>query len=248
MSKVLEKNNLKNSLNINLLDFLSHELKTPLSTLRLNIEFMKQTLKSKPVDFNNKNIKLDQIINIMDTEVEAMIQLISDMLDLRQMDEHTISLKKNWCQWNELIEPVQNRMVTLLKKNNLKIQTDNTKITIYADPTLFKQALLNLIVNAIEHSPKNSTIDISAHIDQNSSLIVSVRDHGSGIEESEQEKIFMPFYKRPKHTHSLHTSSGLGLSITKKIIESHGGTIKAANHPKGGAILTFTLPQPKNKK
>jgi len=248
MSKVLKKTDLlstKNLLNMSLLDFLSHELKTPLSTLRLNIEVIKQTLEHKSIHPYDKNIKLNQLIKIMDIEVEAMIQLISDMLELRQVDAHTILLKQIWCPWNEIMESAQNRMATLSKKNKLKVQTDKKITTVYADPALCKQVLLNLISNAIEHSPENSTIEVSSRQSKNNNLTVSIRDQGPGIETSEQNKIFMPFYKKPKSTTFSHNNSGLGLSIAKRIIEAHGGMIKAINHPNGGAILTFTLPQPK---
>ena len=226
---------------MNLLDFLSHELKTPLSTLRLNVELMQQTLKN--TSSNDTNTKLTQFINIMDAEVEAMIQLISDMLDLRQIDENTITLKQNWCPWDELIDSVQKRVSTLCKKNNLKIQIENKKIKIYTDPALFKQVLINLISNAIEYSPENSTIEVSLQLDTNKNLIVSIKDQGPGIDKSEIDKIFMPFYKRPKHSNLPYKNSGLGLSIVKKIVESQGGTIKVINHPTGGAIFSFTLPQ-----
>ena len=250
MSKLAKKktNQTDNLFNMNLLDFLSHELKTPLSTLRLNIEFIQQTLQNKSVNPENIDNKLDQFINIMDAEVEAMIQLISDMVDLRQIDENTITLKQNWCPWSELIESVQKRVSTLCKKNTLKIQTDNKTIKIYTDPVLFKQALINLILNATEHSPENSTIEISLQSDINKNLIVSVKDQGLGIKESEIDKIFIPFYKRPRQTHLPYKNSGLGLSIVKKIVESQGGTIKVVNHPSGGALFSFTLPQPNIKK
>ena len=224
----------KNLFNMNLLDFLSHELKTPLSTLRLNIELLKKE--------TNKDNKLNSLIKIMDSEVESMIQLISDMLDLRQMDEHTITLKQSWCLWNKLIESVQHRISTSYQKHHLKIQSDNKTIEVFTDPALLRQTLVNLILNAMEHSPENSTIEISWKLDANNHLIVSVKDQGPGIDESEKEKIFMPFYKRPKPSPLFYKNSGLGLSIVKKIIESHGGTIQAMNHSEGGAVFSFTLP------
>jgi signal transduction histidine kinase len=99
-----------------------------------------------------------------------------------------------------------------------------------------EEVLVNLLRNAREASPAEKPVEVTLGLRGERSLAIEVRDHGPGIEPGEEERVFEPFYtRRAKGT-------GLGLALARRIVEGHGGTITAHNHPDGGAVFSVRLP------
>ena len=227
------KTNKTHSLDMDLLSFVSHELKTPLSTLKLNVEMLKKQASPEQ----------KKIIEIMNTEVDWMIQFISDTLDMKKID-NTINLNLGWYKWNQWMQKIQNRLENTahLYKGNLKIHFTDKETEVYMDPLYIRQVLFNLILNAIEHSPENNTVEISWEQTKNKKLKVQVTDQGPGIKLDSRDKIFEAFYKDRESVNRLIKGSGLGLTIVKKIIQAHDNNVWAFNHQENkGAIFAFTL-------
>ena len=259
---------------LDLIAFVSHELKNPLSTLKLNTELIKKQAFPEQ----------KKAINIMEEEINWMIQFISDTLDLSQIEQKKLFRPRqhNWHLWIEsvkhLIEkqtklwnnPIhwsgppnktttnqQNKLNHQINKQNLPTNKNHSQIDkglvsnpkeedikIFIDPLYMKQALLNLIINAMEHSPPHSPVECLWHKTPNHHLKVCVIDQGKGIAKNDLKTIFEPFQKSHPNLNKKIKSSGLGLHITKKIIEAHRGQIYAKNRTNGhkGAMFVFTLP------
>ena len=220
-------------LDMDLLSFVSHELKTPLSTLKLNVEMLK-----KHVPKNQK-----KFIDIMDKEVDWMIQFISDTLDMKKMNDK-VNMNLDWQKWNQWIQKIQSSLenVAGLYKGKLKLHFTNKETEVYMDPFYIRQVLLNLVLNAIEHSPENSTVEISWEQTEDKKLKIYVMDQGPGITLDSSNKIFEPFYKEREKTNHFIKGSGLGLTIVKKIIQAHDNNVWVFNRPKNkGATFAFTL-------
>ena len=219
----------KDSHSLDLLSFVSHELKSPLSTLKLNVELLK-----KQISPENKNL-----LDMMDKEVEWMIQFISDTLDL---GERKLDLK--WCSWQAWFKLIEVDMLTKAHLHNKKLKIEGLKeeVQVQMDPFYIRQALWNLLMNALEHAPNGSTIEILCQKNSRSKeLTICVQDEGEGL--NSETKIFQPFYRRKKEDETIK-GSGLGLTIVKKIIEAHGGKVFAQNRQESkGAFFKFTLPQ-----
>ncbi len=230
MNKNISK---KKHLNLDLLSFVSHELKTPLSTLKLNVEMLKTVVSPKE----------KRLIEIMDEEVDWMIQFISNTLDLSKVGtKATLNISQHkWNKWFQTIKGDMQKKASLLDRI-LKFYSTKQEIEVSIDPFYIKQALWNLILNAIEYSPKNSTIEVLWKI-KNGYLETQVIDEGPGLSPKDKDKIFKPFYKEKKKKNKIIKSTGLGLTIVQEIIQAHGGKVYAQNHPnKKGAVFTFTLP------
>ena len=226
-------------IDMDMLTFVSHELKTPLSTLKLNVEMLKKELLNKQTSGKEKNL-----IDIMDEEVEWMIHFISDTLDLRTM-EHKIPLNLNWHKWNQWIKKIYNTIENKvnLSGRKLKITFPNQETEVYMDPLYIRQVLFNLIMNGVEHSPENSTIDIKWKV--NDTFHVYITDQGPGIDPKDTDKIFEPFYKNRDKENRMIKGSGLGLAIVRRIIQAHEGRAYALNRSPSndkGAVFVFTLP------
>jgi len=106
---------------------------------------------------------------------------------------------------------------------------------VFVDPVQLDQALANLVENALRAAPPDTTVVISGRRIGDEQIEVHVEDDGPGFTGDELDHVFEPFW-------SGNSSTGLGLTVCKSIIEAHGGTIRAHNHPNGGASMTFTVP------
>ncbi len=225
-------------LDLDILSLISHELKTPLTTLKLNTHLLKKQLPSQH----------HPIIEVMDMELDWMARLISDTLDIKKMGKN-LQMSFEWQSWNQIVQNVEKKLEPLVQKSetHLKIHWDGQDFQTLADPMYLEQVLMNFIVNAIEHSRKQDRIELSWELDKTKNqkgLQVKIEDQGAGIASADLDKIFRPLYRSRKKDSSYFKGSGLGLSIARQILLSHGGNVKAMNRPNGkGAIFLFTLPQ-----
>ena len=221
------------SKNWDLLSFVSHELKTPLSTLKLNIEELKGKTGGK-----------NKIIKDMEEELNWMIQFITDTLDLQTTKEKSC-FHLAPCQWNQWMRSVQSdiKKKTDLFGRKLKIKGADQETAVSMDPLYIRQVLFNFLMNAIEHSFDNSLIEISWKPDTHKDLLIlQVADQGPGLSDEDKKKVFDFSYKGRKKEGG-RLASGLGLCLAKQIIKAHGGQIHAENRKNGeGALFSFGLP------
>ena len=136
----------------------------------------------------------------------------------------------------DLLEECKN---SLNIEERLKIQTEQTVTEpYYGDYEWLKEAFMNILKNCMEHSPKKEMIHINFS-QTKEGICVAIRDFGKGIEAEDLPYIFDRFYN-PRQEKTSHV--GIGLNLAKLVIEKHFGTIKAENHPQGGAVFTIVLP------
>jgi two-component system osmolarity sensor histidine kinase EnvZ len=197
-----------------MLSGISHDLKTPLTRLKLQIEIL------------NKNQSLDKIKN----DVIEMEKMIAEYLDFSSSQE-----TGNTVQFD-----LSNLMTEIMHKySNKKISIKcNEKILMLGRKHLIKRCLYNLIDNSMKYAG-NAYLNVKKN---NSSIEIIIDDDGPGIAENEREKVLRPFYRIDKSRKISDGSVGLGLSIVQDIVNSHGGTIKLTDNPKGSGlriILTF---------
>ena len=244
----------KKSLQLNRTDFVSHELKTPLSTLKLSVDLLKKQASKEQKKW----------LNIMEEEINWMIQFISDTLDLSRAHQKATfrPRRHNWNAWFFNLKNSFEKQAKLLNapmswsylktssqtKGPKELSSDlsalkEEELEVLIDPLYMRQALLNLIMNAIEYSPTNSRVDVSWQKTTKQHLQIQVTDEGEGIAKTDLNKIFEPFQKSRSTLSKKIKGSGLGLSITKAIITAHGGDIHVQNRPESqGAVWTITLP------
>ncbi len=244
--KLSAKNNV---LDLDLISFVSHQLKTPLTTLKINIDLLRQ--QALPMQKNS--------LRMMDEELNHIVHLVSDVLDMRKAEGGKGLLLCRWCKWDKVIQNVQDQLSELLNHTNiqLKISSVEKEIESYIDYIYIEQVLVNLIKNAVEHSPQNSVVDLSWSLMDEDKLRVIVSDEGEGIATENLDNIFSAFGKGRRNGASrkallvgknkvstfLKTGSGLGLAIVRQVILSHGGEISVTNRSSRGACFIFTLPK-----
>lgn len=220
---------------------LSHDLKTPLTPMMVLLPLLREKIKNK---------KDTESFDVILRNVYFMKDLVNKTIDLAKLNSGIIELEFENLNLNEELEFVIGNSQILLDQNNIKfINNIKTPIFVFADKIRLDEVFNNLITNAIKYSPKKGgKIFIDAFEDKDM-ITISVKDTGLGMDSKQIEYVFDEFYKVDDSRHELD-SSGLGLTITKKIIEKHGGSIWVESKGKGkGSTFYFTLKKAKiNKK
>lgn len=217
----------------------SHELKTPISSIKI----MSQ-LASKKLTKSNDKSTLD-LVNRIEGQVEKLTSLVGDLLDASRIQSGKLDLKKDKFELVELIKEVISDITTTYeteKPFSIEFKTKQ-KIIINADRFRLTQVLSNLFTNAIKYSPEGGKINVNVK-KKNNAIEVSVTDYGIGIPKEKQDLIFNRFYQaeRQKDKENRFSSLGLGLYISSNIIKQHGGKIWVESDRGKGSTFFFTLP------
>ena len=229
----------------NFMKMVSHELKTPVTSIRGYVQFLLMMLEAEqntqiPVQIKSTLIRID-------TQVLRLTRLITGMLDISRIDESRLALQKEIFNLNELvIETVEDILYTNAKYT-INISQD-FKCDINGDKDRIGQVIINLVANAIKYSPNNDAIEVRIYRAGNNEAAVSVKDYGIGIDKTEHQKIFERFYRVKGKLEQTFSGVGIGLFIANSIIERHHGVITVDSEKGKGSMFTFTLPvAPDNK-
>lgn len=215
---------------------LSHELRTPLASVKL----MSETLLTGGLDDPGLARRL---VTRIATENDAMIRLVEDLTALTWIETGRTPLRLERLNLRELVEMRLQRLAPHQELKRLHFALDGSPCAIVAlDPERFGQVLTNLLDNAIKFSPVGGTIHLTLAQDDEATTL-TLRDEGPGIQPADLPRIFERFYKGDRaRTRGSSAGTGLGLAIARHLVEAHGGTLTAANHPTRGALFTITLP------
>jgi signal transduction histidine kinase len=215
------------------MSYVSHELRTPLTSL---IGYSKLLISGAIPEMQH-----DESIRIINTEATRLKLMIDDYLDLAKMEAGKIQMNKESIDIIALIKEVLLIMTPLAQEKDLKVdfKYDNIE-SINIDSDKIKQALYNLVGNAIKFTDKGGIrIELK---DKGEEVQIDVEDNGAGIAKKDFEKVFDKF-KQIQHNVERTKGSGLGMPITKQIVESHDGKIWFDSEPDKGTTFSFTLPK-----
>ncbi len=204
---------------------LSHEIRNPLSAVKLNLQILKSRLKLDPINQRRMDISIK--------EVNHLENILKEILDFAK----PITLQKHKIAINELLRLCVDFLDPKLKEKNLKIIIkEHPKIPdIIGDKQKLEQVFMNLILNAIDVSKEGETIYIFKKI-KNNIIEISVLDRGETISKDIRDKVFEPFFTTKSY------GTGLGLTNAKKIVEAHGGSLEYKEAKPYGNIFKVTLP------
>lgn len=201
---------------------ISHQLKTPLTSISIILDNL---LENEAMDAETRNIFLREIKR----ETININFLVQNILKLSKLDTNTVIFNSNTHTLEELINSSLKNISIISEINEVKVVTDIVKTTLKIDLKWQSEAISNVLKNSIEHSPKGSVIEVTTR-DTSVFTEIKIRDHGTGIDEADLNHIFERFYKT-KNAKS--DSIGIGLSLTKSIIEKENGSISVTSNNKG---------------
>lgn len=201
----------------------SHELRTPLTSLRTNIEVLAHAEQLDPAD-------RQRLIDDLTAQVDELTRLLSDLIELARGDQPVRA------STTVRLDQVAAEAVELVRGSGEEpqISLDLAPTTVRGEPDRLRRAVVNLVDNAVKYGA--DPIEVTVHGGR-----IEVRDHGPGIADDHLAHVFDRFYRAADARAA--TGSGLGLAIVHQVAVSHGGDVRAANHPDGGAVLTLTVPE-----
>lgn len=216
-----------------LLNSLSHELRTPISTIIGSVD----TLKS-----NYRKLSLanrEDLLNEINIAGMRLNRHVDNLLNMSRLESGIIKPELDWCDLNELAHKVLNNLEDDMSEHTVVFSSNESLPLFKLDRGLMEQVFNNILHNAIQYTPKGSSIEIILQYINNQCQIKFI-DNGPGFPKDNLLQVFQKFFRVPE---SKTGGLGLGLSIVKGIIEAHNGTIILQNNDIGsGAIFTITIP------
>jgi signal transduction histidine kinase len=221
------------------LSMASHELKTPLTLISTQVQFVLRRL-AKQKEISPEPAALRELLEQVNQQTRQLQGLIQDILDLSLLGAKQMPLRIERCDFSakcrEIIEALR-----ASSGRSIVLQATPTPVTLDADCERIGQVIINLVTNAIKYSPKASTIGISISQSE-SEVTIQVHNDGQAIPSEQQEHLFEPFYRTPNAYASPMEGSGLGLAISKEIVERHKGRIWVESSQGKGTSFFVRLP------
>lgn len=211
----------------------SHELKTPVTSIKAYTQVMKSLFKRKG---DEKSV---EFLQKMDAQLNKLTVLIADLLDVTKINSGKLQLRLDYFDFNELVEEIVEEMQLTTRKHQISKVLDRSR-TIYGDRDRIGQAIVNFFSNAIKYSPQSDKIIIKTKVSKHD-VTLCVQDFGVGIAKEKKDKVFGRFYRVGGDSRETYPGLGLGLYITSEIIRRHGGEIWVESDEGKGATFCFML-------
>jgi NtrC-family two-component system sensor histidine kinase KinB len=213
----------------------SHELKTPLTSVQMAIHLLLEELVGP---LNPKQIEL---LLAARQDADRILTMINDLLDLTRIEQGRVQLELQAVDAALLVDEAVKRFQPQALAGGLSLTAllHRDRLTVMVDRERIEHVFDNLIMNAIQHTPRGGSVSVGARADGESAAF-AVRDTGEGIPAEHVGRVFEKFYRVPSTRHS--GGAGLGLAIVREIVAAHGGQIEVTSQPGIGTTFTFTLP------
>ena len=223
-------------------DFLanmSHELRTPLNAILALSETLQEEMHGPLSERQHRSL------HTIETSGKHLLSLINDVLDLAKMDADKLPLQPEMIL---AIDVGQASLAFVKEIANKKQQQLNFTITVptarlVADPRRLKQILINLLSNAVKFTPAGGRIDLDINVNEEANTIAfAVQDTGIGIAQADMSQLFLPFVQLESGLARQHEGTGLGLTLVRRLVDLHGGSLKVESTPGQGSCFTVNLP------
>jgi two-component system phosphate regulon sensor histidine kinase PhoR len=220
-------------------DNLSHELRTPITTIGLLTETLardaEQAADAVPP-------RMRERIGKLEVEIANIAQMVAELLDLARIESGGPQLLLDDVDLGKVVTTSIERLRPFAERQGVELRTSIAASLprVRGEASRLGQVITNLVHNAVKFSPAGTTVEAGVSID-GEEVTAWVEDHGVGIEAADQARIFERFYKADR-TRTSGGGTGLGLAIARHIVEGHGGTIGVASEPGTGSTFTIRLP------
>jgi len=216
---------------------MSHELRTPLNAIVGFSQVLRQKL------FGEVNEKQEEYLDDILSSADHLLSLINDILDLSKVEAGQVELERGLFSVREALERgiVMVRERALKNGVELELSLDPAIDLVEGDERRIRQVVFNLLSNAVKFTPEGGRVDVSTS-KQNGEVMIAVADTGPGIAAADQSRIFEEFQQARSGNGERPEGTGLGLALSRSLVELHGGRIWVESEPGKGSTFTFTLP------
>lgn len=205
-----------------LLDAVTHDLRTPLTSIKASVTTLIEDHKEKILDNGGR----EEFLEIINEETDRLNEFIEGMVGIAKIEANALHLRKSWNAVEEIINNAINRARIRIDSYNILIKLERDLPPVFVDANSISEVVFTLLDNAAKYSAKQSKIRITARRSENETIEVAVEDQGRGITEEMREKVFDKFFRTGENDiHTTGSGLGLGLAIARGIIESQRGKI-----------------------
>ena len=219
----------KDELQSALLAALGHDLRTPLTAIRVAAS----NLQAAWLTEDERREQNDVVV----TEVERLTRLFDDILDMARIDAGAVSTQPQWVHPAQIVDAAREQVERLLRRHPLEIDVDGD-LAVRLDPKITATALAHLLENAARYSPDGTAVHVDVRVGDE--LQIAVRDHGPGINAADLPRVFDRFYRGVQG--NVVSGTGMGLSIARGLLAAESGRVWAENCADGGARFTIAVP------
>lgn len=214
----------------------SHELRSPLNPMRVQLQMLLEGY------FGKMSKKQKSSIEMIFRNTKRLDNILKDFVEISHIEAGRLKIRVSKTDISKIIRDLVNEMKYYLPEKKVKLKPNIGKLPIVeADSGKFIQVLRNLVNNAIKFSKEKGKVIVSAKVDKNK-ILFEIKDNGIGISEMNLEKIFKPFYQEEQTIYRKYQGAGLGLTITRGLVEAQGGKIWVKSTKGKGTSFFFTLP------
>jgi len=222
------------------LSIVGHEFKTPLASIKAFAQIAQKRIEQGKVK------KVDEYLSKIDSHVNELTKLISDLIDVARISAGRLEVFEEVFDFDGLLDETIKEFEQLFKKHRI-IKNGSAKKNIIADKIRIRQVLVNLISNAVKHSPNSDKIIINTSSCKGN-INMSVQDFGLGIPREKHNDIFEPFFRAGDLKKDASSGLGLGLHISSEVVKMHGGKLWVESREGKGSIFYLTLPIKRKKR
>ena len=216
-----------------ILDSVTHEFRTPLTSIKASVSTL---LSPAALDDAGRRDLLD----VIDEETDRLNRLVGEAAEMAQLDAQRVELHLAPYPVTEIVEAALEKSRQVLGKHELRLQIPDSLPEVRVDLERIAEVLIHLLENAAKYSPEDTPITVNAEA-RGAMVEISVADRGPGIDDLEQNLVFEKFYRGRDQRYRVQ-GTGMGLSISKAIVEAHGGTIGLTSQVGSGSVFHFTVP------
>jgi len=213
----------------------SHELKTPITSIKAYIQLLLNIYKNKPDD-----AFLMKSLTTVNSQINKLTRLITDLLDVSKMESGRLSLNHDEFVLNDVVQDTVEEVQHTTTSHEI-IFTADTTCSVYADRDRIAQVVTNFLTNAIKYSPHDDRVNINLKV-ENGHAIVAVQDYGIGISPAEQHKVFNRFYRVEGRNEQTFSGFGIGLYVAAEIVRRHNGRVWVESEKDKGSVFHFSMP------
>ena len=209
-----------------LLDAVTHDLRTPLTSIKASVTTLLEDKKEKLLDEEGRV----EFLEIINEETDRLNEFIESMVGLAKIEANALHIRKSWSAPEEIINNAVERAKNQLHSHRISIDIERDLPNVLVDAGSLAEVVYTLLDNAAKYSPKNSRIRVRARRADGETIEIAVEDEGAGVAEEMREKVFEKFVRGVEEDiHTTASGLGLGLAIARGIVESQGGRIRIAD-------------------
>ena len=219
-----------------LVSTMTHDLKTPLIAAQTSYKHLQEGYFGKLTEGQK------QIVDLLTQSNEHTLRLVNNLLSVFKYESQSYKLLLERIEVSKLLNRAHDKVKPFLKDKGINLKVTKTSFQFVCDPFEIERVIVNLLTNAIKHTQSDEIIELQAVKDEDGNVIISVQDNGVGISACDLPNLFERFWQS-KRSNSSSNSTGLGLYLSRQIVEAHGGKIWVESTRGKGATVSFKIPE-----